>query len=350
MCYNAANHWALNWYIDGRLDLDPPQIPVTVKVAAFVDFQERSSDEYVLLKTGNLYMQYNRAKDYNAGTQQYAYGTALLAGLDTSAGNHIYRGLDVAIEVCSMEQRGDLDYLVISIGTSRTDCGFGFANQADFQHGSANMNDQQWSVSSNWSNQYNKNSQSAKNTWPWNTWNQNNKNSQTTQTTTPWKTSWRNQNNQSNRNSNWSNQNNQNNQSTKNTWLWNSWRSNSSNQNTNNNQWKTNWSNQNNKNSWSPSWNPTTWWNQNNQNNERTGSWNSNQNQKDAYYPGQLSKQEAGLFLSQGLTARIIARQYRPVTYDLGGQSSQPFHEAADAGATYPDNRPDNAGGWIYVR
>ena len=53
--------------------------------------------------------------------------------------------------------------------------------------------------------------------------------------------------------------------------------------------------------------------------------------------------------LSEGLDARIIATGGQNVAYGDGTESSIPFHFRPDAGATFPDNRPNNEGGWIYV-
>jgi len=224
MCYNAANHWALNWYGNAKLDLsNPPATPRQIKVAAFVDHQRRSANEYVLVKAGNLFMQYNRAKDYNSGTLQYAnklvivqqtsaaQPTRLLAGLDASS-NRVYRGSGVVIEVCSVQQRSGVDYMVVSIGKTRTDCGGG--------------------GSSNYKNQpTNKNTGTS--TTSWNSWKTSNQNNN------QWKTSWTNNNN-----------NNQN----KNTGTWKSWRSNYSTYN----------------------WSTTTTTNQSNNNNKKTSSWSWN--------------------------------------------------------------------------
>lgn len=53
--------------------------------------------------------------------------------------------------------------------------------------------------------------------------------------------------------------------------------------------------------------------------------------------------------LSTGLTARIIARTGRFVSYNNGKQSTIRFHTRPDFGATFPDPNPLNPGGWIYT-
>jgi Bacterial protein of unknown function (DUF839)/Malectin domain len=67
------------------------------------------------------------------------------------------------------------------------------------------------------------------------------------------------------------------------------------------------------------------------------------------YSPGLLMTEMAGLRLSQGLTARLIATSKQRVEYANGSFSSLVFHDKPDAGATYVDTRPFNVGGWIYV-
>jgi Bacterial protein of unknown function (DUF839) len=75
----------------------------------------------------------------------------------------------------------------------------------------------------------------------------------------------------------------------------------------------------------------------------------TNVQQNITYTPGLLVTDMVGLLLSQGLTARIIATSGQPVQYHDGTESSLVFHDKPDAGATFPDERPENPGGWIYV-
>lgn len=67
------------------------------------------------------------------------------------------------------------------------------------------------------------------------------------------------------------------------------------------------------------------------------------------FVPGDLSVAELGLLLSRGLRARILAKSGRLVGYHDGTNSTIPFHEDPDFGATFPDTRAFNAGGWVYV-
>jgi Bacterial protein of unknown function (DUF839) len=88
------------------------------------------------------------------------------------------------------------------------------------------------------------------------------------------------------------------------------------------------------------------------------------------YQPGNLTVFSEGLWLSQGLSVRILAQAGFPVTYEatgggpaLGGtttiaasrqdsfllQSQEVFHPKPDGAAVFLDNRPTNPQGWIWV-
>jgi len=67
------------------------------------------------------------------------------------------------------------------------------------------------------------------------------------------------------------------------------------------------------------------------------------------FVPGDLSRTEAGLLLSRGLRARVIAKTGEQVQYSNDAISSRVFHAYPDFGATFPDTRPNNIGGWVYV-
>jgi Gametolysin peptidase M11 len=156
-CYNAANHWSLQWYGNARLEVQPTMTPVQVKIAAFVDYLlvPPSSNTYVLVKVGtNLYMQYNRAKAYNSGTRDLPdqlvlvrtrtgtngntiAGTALVAGLDPS--HPRFSDSSVAIEVCNVSVAPNgIDTIVVSIGVSSTNCNAGSSVLAPVDNGQSN--------------------------------------------------------------------------------------------------------------------------------------------------------------------------------------------------------------------
>jgi Gametolysin peptidase M11 len=132
-CYNAAQHWSLGWYDDKRMSLVGTDLssPITVKVAAFTDHEKIGSDYAVLVQvTDNVYLQFNRAKSYNVGTDMMpdqvvvirddVEKTVLLAGMDTSS--NTLRLSSVAIQVCALNinfnDASQIDYAVIAVASS----------------------------------------------------------------------------------------------------------------------------------------------------------------------------------------------------------------------------------------
>lgn len=68
------------------------------------------------------------------------------------------------------------------------------------------------------------------------------------------------------------------------------------------------------------------------------------------YRPGNLTTLQAGLWLSEGLAARLIATSGEKVGYADGfSESQKAFHGNPDAGETFEDTRGNNPGGWVYV-
>jgi hypothetical protein len=72
-CFNAQKHWSLGWFKDRALSLAIEDLPWAGYLAAFVDYNMTTSDQYVLVNVGQsdprLFLQYNRAKGINAGTR-----------------------------------------------------------------------------------------------------------------------------------------------------------------------------------------------------------------------------------------------------------------------------------------
>lgn len=112
-----------------------PEIPQLVKIAAFVDYQNTQSDEYIVVQMDDLYMHYNRAVGFNKDSGEhrdslvivrpFADGTDLIQGLDvrTSLSESV-GGEDVLIEVCAVDFSNDgaVAYMHVSIGYGDTLC------------------------------------------------------------------------------------------------------------------------------------------------------------------------------------------------------------------------------------
>lgn len=70
-CFNGANHFQMGWYSDRVTTLDPDNIEI-VTIAAFSDYDLTVKNlDYVIARTGDYYIQYNRATGMNAETQEF---------------------------------------------------------------------------------------------------------------------------------------------------------------------------------------------------------------------------------------------------------------------------------------
>jgi hypothetical protein len=143
-CFNAQNHWSLGWFQDRQLDLAvvPGTSPQLYNLATFVDYDKTSPDDVVIIRIDKVfYLHYNRAKDFNEGTQMNANsvtmvefmtgfpGTALLAGLNAQTRPYElmnYKGSEssLVIDVCSLlsGSSNTPDTAIISIGLGGSLC------------------------------------------------------------------------------------------------------------------------------------------------------------------------------------------------------------------------------------
>jgi hypothetical protein len=141
-CFNAQNNWLMGWFMDRALDL-PLRVPSIYKLATFVDYDKTASDEVVLIRIDqSIYLQYNRAKDFNRDTEmaqnqvtvtEYTpgfpgTGTSLLAGLDITTGpfqvTPIGKTSSVVMEVCQFIPGNEYtaDVAIVSVGVGRSLC------------------------------------------------------------------------------------------------------------------------------------------------------------------------------------------------------------------------------------
>ena len=112
--------------------MSAPSTPITLNVIAFVDYDQRQGNDKVLVQVGDHYFQYNKAKGYNAGTQDMRdqlvvvqkrsdEKTTLRAGLDSSTG--AYTSSNLQIRVCHVYRRSSgVDVMEVSIGARSTNC------------------------------------------------------------------------------------------------------------------------------------------------------------------------------------------------------------------------------------
>ena len=119
-CFNANKNWLLGWYEDKELTVAVGN-SWSGRLVAFVDYEraQTSRNEYVVIRVGDMFVQYNRARSFNSGTSERenevvivsgdprtSVETALLSGLQ-AGGTYSRNG--VAFEVCALRS-GPPDY------------------------------------------------------------------------------------------------------------------------------------------------------------------------------------------------------------------------------------------------
>ena len=137
--FNAHKHWISGWFDDRSIDIEENLLlhgAMGAPLVAFVDASNENlpENEVVVLKIGDLYIQYNKAKGYNSGTYidqkdkvtvNYAESeddVSDLVGELAPGETYIHpsfdeAGHDLIIQVCSLgaEDLADIDYAVLSI-------------------------------------------------------------------------------------------------------------------------------------------------------------------------------------------------------------------------------------------
>jgi len=146
--FNGANNAQLGWYTDRQVTVNPSQGGQMVTLAALPDYGKYNKNNPVLAQVGSaIYLQYNRAKDFNAQAQQMidqvtivqqlSNGTSLLGGVDPATNpqytivNLDGTGRNVVVYACS-RGTGDSnnpDYMTVSIGYDRSYCSQSTASQ-----------------------------------------------------------------------------------------------------------------------------------------------------------------------------------------------------------------------------
>lgn len=135
-CYNAAKHYNLGWFEDRTVCVDDVigHIHWGGRLATFVDYNLTSPEEFVIIRIGDIYMQYNRAKSFNVHTGKHQdqvvivhaprinSPSILLAGISAEdpSVSSVFRyknftnGVDLIIEACE-QVYGPPDYVQMSL-------------------------------------------------------------------------------------------------------------------------------------------------------------------------------------------------------------------------------------------
>jgi hypothetical protein len=139
--FNGANNAQFGWYSDRQVTVDPSQGGQVIALATFVDYSKSNKSDPVLIQIGtDVFLQYNRAKDFNSQSeqdidqvtivQQQNNGTSLLGSVDPFSNPQFTindldgSGRNVVITACSSGS-GDSDnpdWMALSIGYDQSYC------------------------------------------------------------------------------------------------------------------------------------------------------------------------------------------------------------------------------------
>jgi hypothetical protein len=136
-CFNARKNWHLGWFDDRSIDLTD-SIKTSSwggRLVAFVDYNVTAPGDVVLIQVGNLFLQYNRARDFNEGTREYANRVVIVSSpdpgstrtrLEAALANNIAistfaypnfdgTGNDLVFKVCKQVEGPRFDFIHLSI-------------------------------------------------------------------------------------------------------------------------------------------------------------------------------------------------------------------------------------------
>jgi hypothetical protein len=127
-CFNGNKNWLAGWYASKAVDLSNSLSSTwNGDLFAFVDYSSAnaSNGQYVLIKINDLFVQYNRARGFNAGTQEHPNKVTIVSGPDNTGNfrSFLLSALDqgqrftrngVTVEACS-KSFGPPDYVRISV-------------------------------------------------------------------------------------------------------------------------------------------------------------------------------------------------------------------------------------------
>ena len=137
-CYNAQKNWHLGWYDDASVDLSGTisSQAWSGKLVAFVDYDKVVGDDVVIVRIGDVFVQYNRRRDFNSYTREFpdrvvivstSHPRAVMSNLEAGIAKDITgasttfaypnfqgSGHDLVFEVCD-QVYGPPDYVHLSI-------------------------------------------------------------------------------------------------------------------------------------------------------------------------------------------------------------------------------------------
>jgi hypothetical protein len=146
-CFNGQKNDQLGWYSDRTLSLNASITASKTwggRLFAFVDYDKTPADGHVLIKVGNMFIQWNRAKSFNNETREHRDKVTIVYNFKKDKGswllgtvspdeakafrfwNFLKTGFDLVIEACEASP-GPPEFLKMSIhlddGVQKSSCG-----------------------------------------------------------------------------------------------------------------------------------------------------------------------------------------------------------------------------------
>jgi hypothetical protein len=127
MCFNSAKNWQLGWYSDKSIDLSADRSIIGTwagRLYGYPDYESIPDNGHVLIKIGDIFIQYNKIAEMNKETQHklsqvvFVQSTAAngsksssLAGLVSGTFEHN----NLRVDVCGQQTEDGLDYYDIVV-------------------------------------------------------------------------------------------------------------------------------------------------------------------------------------------------------------------------------------------
>lgn len=131
MCFNAHKHWFLGWYQSRSISVNLSSGSWLGRVVAFTDYDQAGTGDYVVVKVGNLYIQYNKAEKFNYQTVDKKNQLTIVTADNDSAISHVLGGIDLTnstyrqsdfigntainIKICSASEENEKSVFLVSI-------------------------------------------------------------------------------------------------------------------------------------------------------------------------------------------------------------------------------------------
>ena len=111
-CFNGNKHWLLGWYERRSHSYNPPTSESKAKLfklAAFVDYDQATENEYAVMEVSSrYYVQYNRAKKFNDGTEEFEdMVTIVQADVGGTGVSELLAGISPGQRATLQDFRGD---------------------------------------------------------------------------------------------------------------------------------------------------------------------------------------------------------------------------------------------------